>query len=112
MLAALRDAGHRMIELPASGPVQEWAVGWGLSVLLPAPGAERRKQQYEIARALLVLWGGRSAESGTLWEADHAVPLVEGGSLELANLRCLCLACHRTETRKLRARMASRKRAQ
>lgn len=47
----------------------------------------------------------------TLWEADHIVPVVEGGANELANLRTLCLPCHKAETRKLAARRAEQRRA-
>src|SRR6266487_628651 len=33
------------------------------------------------------------------WEADHILPVVEGGgSCGLSNLRTLCLPCHREET--------------
>jgi len=40
------------------------------------------------------------------WEADHIVPVVEGGPTTFGNGRVLCLPCHRHETRKLRARLA------
>jgi 5-methylcytosine-specific restriction protein A len=32
------------------------------------------------------------------WESDHVVPLVDGGSFEMANLQTLCLACHHAKT--------------
>jgi len=41
------------------------------------------------------------------WEADHIVPVVEGGDSNLENLRTLCIPCHRSETAALRARRAS-----
>jgi 5-methylcytosine-specific restriction protein A len=42
-----------------------------------------------------------------LWEADHIVPIMEGGGCSgLENYRTLCVPCHRAETRKLRARQA------
>lgn len=44
------------------------------------------------------------------WEADHIVPIAEGGPLVRENLRTLCKPCHRAETKKLRARMAARRR--
>lgn len=45
-----------------------------------------------------------------LWQADHVVPVAEGGAdLGLANLRTLCTPCHQRETRALRARMAFRR---
>lgn len=41
----------------------------------------------------------------SLWEADHIVPRVEGGSNKLDNLRTLCVPCHKAETSKLRTRL-------
>ena len=42
----------------------------------------------------------------TLWDADHVVPVAEGGGLcDLDNLRTLCLPCHREATRRLRERL-------
>lgn len=46
-----------------------------------------------------------------LWEADHIVPVVEGGGgCELDNYRTLCLECHRVETRALAQRRAQKRR--
>lgn len=46
-----------------------------------------------------------------LWEADHILPVVEGGGgCELENYRTLCLACHRAETKALAARRARQRR--
>lgn len=45
------------------------------------------------------------------WEADHIVPVVEGGGeCGLENLRTLCQPCHRRETAKLAARRAAKRR--
>ncbi len=42
----------------------------------------------------------------SLWEADHILPVAEGGGeCDLDNLRTLCLLCHREETRRLRERL-------
>ena len=41
----------------------------------------------------------------TLWNADHVVPIAEGGSDDPSNLRVLCLNCHAPETRYLNARL-------
>lgn len=38
------------------------------------------------------------------WEADHILPVVEGGDSNLENLRTLCIPCHRQVTQELRAR--------
>ena len=34
----------------------------------------------------------------SLWELDHVVPLIDGGSHELSNLQTLCTPCHRRKT--------------
>ncbi len=34
----------------------------------------------------------------SLWELDHIVPLIEGGSHEADNLQTLCVPCHRAKT--------------
>jgi 5-methylcytosine-specific restriction enzyme A len=48
-------------------------------------------------------WGVRPGGRQTLWDADHIVPVVEGGGeCDLSNLRTLCLKCHRTATTALR----------
>lgn len=44
------------------------------------------------------------------WEADHIVPVIEGGAaLGLENIRTLCLACHKKETAALAARRARKR---
>lgn len=43
------------------------------------------------------------------WDADHIVPVCEGGRTELSNIRTLCKPCHKAETRKLAARRAVRR---
>lgn len=46
-----------------------------------------------------------------LWEADHIVPVSEGGGLcGLDGYRTLCKPCHGKETGKLRKRLNERKR--
>lgn len=45
----------------------------------------------------------------TWWEADHIVPVVEGGDSNLENLRTLCIPCHRGVTVELRLRRKVRK---
>jgi 5-methylcytosine-specific restriction endonuclease McrA len=47
--------------------------------------------------------GTRPGARKSLWDADHIVPVVEGGGeCDLANLRTLCLKCHRIVTAQLR----------
>lgn len=44
------------------------------------------------------------------WDADHVVPIAEGGALALSNLRTLCQPCHRQVTRELAVRLAAARR--
>jgi ribosomal protein L37E len=65
-------------------------------------GAEARLEVRARVRALGLPWLPRS-----WWEADHIVPVCEGGAeLGLDNLRTLCVPCHRRETADLNRRRA------
>ncbi|HEV2473126.1 MAG TPA: HNH endonuclease [Chthonomonadales bacterium] len=56
----------------------------------------------------LLEWGVKPRARKSLWDADHIVPVVEGGGeCDLANIRTLCLKCHRTATAELRKRRAA-----
>lgn len=45
-----------------------------------------------------------------VWEADHIVPVAEGGGeCGLENIRTLCIWCHRKVTAELRRRLADRR---
>lgn len=59
-----------------------------------------------VARAkALAEWGLRSKSRSSLWDADHIVPVMEGGGeCDLSNIRTLCLKCHRAATAELRKR--------
>jgi len=58
---------------------------------------------------LLARWGLNRINRKTLWDADHIVPVVEGGGeCDLANIRTLCLICHRKQTTELRQRRKAR----
>jgi len=49
-------------------------------------------------------WQVRGRKS--LWDADHIVPVSEGGGeCDLSNMRTLCLKCHRRFTAELRERL-------
>ena len=43
----------------------------------------------------------------SMWEADHQIPRVRGGSNELNNLRTLCQPCHKQLTAELAAQRAA-----
>jgi len=50
-------------------------------------------------------WGLRGRK--TLWDADHIVPVIEGGGeCDLSNMRTLCLKCHREATAGLRLKLS------
>jgi 5-methylcytosine-specific restriction enzyme A len=77
------------------------------------PEARRRARVcadgVRIARQFNVPWK-RLINHRTLWEADHIVPVVEGGDFfDPGNLRTLCIACHKAETAKLARRRARKK---
>ena len=64
-----------------------------------------RKARGTRRNRLLSLWGLAALDRKSLWDADHILPVVEGGGeCELANLRTLCVHCHRVVTSALRAR--------
>jgi 5-methylcytosine-specific restriction endonuclease McrA len=45
------------------------------------------------------------------WQADHTLPVIEGGGgAHWSELRTLCSACHRQETKALAARRAEQRR--
>ena len=59
-----------------------------------------------VRRSLLEHWGLKKRSRKSLWDADHILPVAEGGGeCDLANIRTLCLRCHRTATMELRERM-------
>jgi len=63
---------------------------------------QKRKLDYRSRRQFEKEWGRRRL----LWDADHIVPVVEGGGeCDLANMRTLCLKCHQGVTRALRTRL-------
>lgn len=56
-------------------------------------------------------WGLARMSRSSLWDADHIVPVVEGGGeCDLSNIRTLCLKCHRQVTAELRARVVEARR--
>ncbi len=55
---------------------------------------------------MLKHWGLKKMNRRSLWDADHILPVAEGGGeCDLRNLRTLCLRCHRQVTAQLRARL-------
>lgn len=71
-----------------------------------AEAYRRLKRSRGSARqGMLAYWGLKSVTRKTLWDADHIVPVCEGGGeCDLSNIRTLCLACHRDATYELNLR--------
>jgi len=66
------------------------------------------KKARGVARLKLQVEWGVNASRKSLWDADHIVPVVEGGGeCDLSNMRTLCLRCHRKATTALRVRLKS-----
>jgi 5-methylcytosine-specific restriction endonuclease McrA len=66
---------------------------------------DKRKLDYDARRRFERDWGERRH----LWDADHILPVSEGGGqCDLANMRTLCLKCHRAATAELRQRLRTK----
>ena len=76
--------------------------------------AAARKLRYSRGAkrsALLAHWGLKTRTRKSLWDADHILPVAEGGGeCDLDNIRTLCLRCHRLVTIELRGRLRRAKR--
>ena len=76
--------------------------------------AAARRLRYSRERSrgeLLAHWGLRQRTRKSLWDADHILPVAEGGGeCDLDNIRTLCLRCHRAATTELRQRMRQKRR--
>ena len=67
---------------------------------------DMRKLDYSARRQFLKKWGLREGSRKSLWDADHIIPVAEGGGqCDLSNMRTLCLLCHREATKALHARL-------
>lgn len=93
------------IRTPGEGCVHEHC-------LRSQPGYARRLV-FARDRGVCALCGVQCGDAGQpYWQADHIVPVVEGGgACGLENLRTLCEACHKGETKKLARRRAEARRA-
>lgn len=67
---------------------------------------DMKKLDYAARRLFLREWGLKEGSRKSLWDADHIVPVAEGGGqCDLSNMRTLCLKCHRAATAALRQRL-------
>jgi 5-methylcytosine-specific restriction protein A len=70
---------------------------------------EMRRMDYAVRRKFLKEWGLAERSRKSLWDADHILPVAEGGGqCDLANMRTLCLKCHRDATAALRLRLRAK----
>ena len=67
--------------------------------ILRLPFSERMRQLRDLQQRGVIHTGRKS-----WWEADHILPVVEGGDSNLENMRTLCIPCHRGVTTELRMR--------
>ncbi|HKR63452.1 MAG TPA: HNH endonuclease signature motif containing protein [Thermoanaerobaculia bacterium] len=71
--------------------------------ILRLPFSDRMRELRALQKRGVIHRGRKS-----WWEADHILPVVEGGDSNLDNIRTLCIPCHRDVTRALRERRAKR----
>lgn len=72
--------------------------------------ARLRRARGSARLELLRHWGVNPGARKSLWDADHILPVVEGGGeCDLANIRTLCVRCHRVVTMQLRERIRKAK---
>ncbi len=50
-----------------------------------------------------------SASTYVTWEADHIIPLAEGGTHHEDNIQTLCIRCHKKDTAELHRRLAEKR---
>ncbi len=82
--------------------------GCGADTLLEWRRLRRLRGQARLE--LMAHWGLKTKLRKSLWDADHIVPVVEGGGeCDLLNIRTLCLRCHRVATAALRERIRQAK---
>ncbi len=69
-----------------------------------------KRQRGKAKLSAWAKWGLRPGSRASLWDADHILPVVEGGGeCDLDNLRTLCIRCHRVVTAALRERRRGNK---
>lgn len=65
-----------------------------------------KRSRGSARETLMRHWGLKTRVRKSLWDADHILPVAEGGGeCDLDNIRTLCLRCHRSVTMQLRERI-------
>jgi 5-methylcytosine-specific restriction enzyme A len=71
-----------------------------------AEGLRLRYSRGLARQRLFLRWGIRAGTRRSLWDADHILPVAEGGGeCDIENIQTLCLLCHRAATKALRERL-------
>lgn len=71
--------------------------------------AHLRRSRGRNRLQLMEFWRAGRRRRSSLWDADHILPVAEGGGeCDLDNLRTLCLRCHREATAQLRRRRGAK----
>lgn len=66
--------------------------------------------EWRIPWGRIVSLHGHIRRARGLWDADHILPVAEGGgACGIDNIRTLCIPCHRDVTRELRGRLAAKR---
>jgi 5-methylcytosine-specific restriction enzyme A len=74
---------------------------------MPEEVRKRRRRRYAELIAAMRQRGWHDPTRRSLWDADHIVPVVEGGgACGLDNYQTLCVPCHKAATKALAARRA------
>jgi 5-methylcytosine-specific restriction endonuclease McrA len=97
-----------LAELPRWSPTHGYILGRNDRFVTHRMGAVLGRHHGRALTLLGRLWDVRLPLGARLWEADHRLPIAEGGSDEFENLRTLCRKCHTLETAALKARLARR----
>lgn len=75
-------------------------------------GDAHRWAEYWVGVEMRERFGATTGAAGHTWEADHIIPVSEGGGgCGIEGYRTLCIECHRRETGLLAGRTAGRRRA-
>lgn len=83
--------------------------GCGVDTMLQLRRLRRSRGERRVEQ--VAYWGLKTSAKKnrlrrSLWDADHILPVVEGGGeCDMTNIRTLCLRCHRAATAALRERI-------
>lgn len=79
---------------------------------VPVYGAEASAFELQLYKRLSVPKSGWTSGRSSGWDADHIIPVAEGGGeCDLSNYRTLCHPCHKQATAALAARLAIARKA-